>query len=109
MMWEQKARMLYEMTFHAQVDAYDAGSAPSTHPHTSLREDELLEACHESYVRGFGLRMNNVHTAGGNHREAPYTVEDLEHDVELVLRGGTPERCANWPVFSTGGLDEEGR
>lgn len=75
-------------------------------PHSARREAELLEACHESYVRGFGLRMNNVHTAGGDHREAPYTTDDLEHDVDLVLRGETPERCANWPVFSTGRLED---
>jgi hypothetical protein len=70
--------------------------------HSEHREAELLEACHESFVRGYGLRINNVHTAGGDHREAPYTVEDLEHDIALVLSGETPERCANWPVFSTG-------
>lgn len=73
--------------------------------HSPVREAELIEACHESYIRGFGLRINNTHANGGDHREAPYTVEDLEHDVALVLRGETPERCANWPLFSTGDLE----
>lgn len=101
----QKARAAYERGFRAQLEVYDEiyaiRNASSTRPHSPLREAELLEACHESYVRGFGLRINNVHTAGGDHREVPYAAEDLEHDIDLVLRGGTPERCANWPVFST--------
>lgn len=68
--------------------------------HSPQRESELLEACHESYIRGRGLRMDNTHASGGDHRETSYTIEDLEHDVERVLCGETPERCANWPLFS---------
>lgn len=73
--------------------------------HSPARESELIEACHESYIRGLGLRISNTSASGGDHREAPYTIEDLEHDVALVLDGKTPERCANWPLFSTGDVE----
>lgn len=69
------------------------------------REQELLAACRESYVRGRALRMGNLYTASGDHRAEPYTAADLEHDVDRVLRGEMPERCSNWPVFGEGGSE----
>lgn len=69
----------------------------TTH-HSLRREAELLAACHESYMRGLSTRMDDLHNA--YYHQTPYTIDDLEHDIDLVLRGETPERCANWPYFS---------
>lgn len=49
-------------------------------------------------MRGLSTRMDDLHNA--YYHQTPYTIDDLEHDIDLVLRGETPERCANWPYFS---------